>query len=444
MNIVIGGAGEVGRHAAQVLVNDGHNVTLIDLDPAALAGVGDLLDVRTLRGHASDASALREAAVADCDLMIAATDSDEINLLSASAAKGLGAAKSIARVHHTAFYDTTNLDYARHLGVDRLVCPEYLTSMEIAGSLRNPGVMAVEHFARGQIEMQQVAVTEGARAAGVPLSRLQLPGGTRLGAVLRNGKAEIPDGQTVIQAGDVVTLIGETRSFAQATELFQSGQIKRRAIVLMGGSAIGVWVARALRGPRFSVRLFERNRKRAETIANKLPHITVIQADPTDLTVFSEEKLEAADAFVAVTNDDEHNLLAAMLVKSLSKARTGAVIQRSTYLHMLERIGLDLPYSPRSIATKEILRLADAGPVQSIATLAESTADVYEIRPKESSAILGIPLSKLKLPQHCTIAAIQRESSVRVPGASDTIKPGDTIIAIAPHHNEAKLRKTFL
>jgi trk system potassium uptake protein TrkA len=417
---------------------------MLDVDPGAIESIGDALDVRTYRGHASDAAALREAGAADCDLLIAATNSDETNLLCASIGKGLGAAKSIARVHHSAFYDRRHIDYARHLYVDRLVCPEYITAVEIAGSLRNPGALAIEHFARGQLEMQQIVVTEGAPVVGVPLRNVRLPKGTRLGTVARNGTASVPDGQTVLEAHDVITLIGETRVFAKASEMFQSGQIKRRHIAIMGGSAISVWLARALPSPQFSVRLFERNRARAESLADKLGHITVIQADPTDLTVFAEEKLDSVDAFVAGTNDDEHNLLASMLVKSRCKARTVAVIQRSTYLHLLENIGLDMAYSPRVVASKEILRLAYAGPIQSIASLDEAAANVYEIRPQRSSAVLGVPLAKLSLPTGCAIAAIQRGDDVSVPGGSDTISPGDVIIAIAPADSESRLRKTFL
>ena len=444
MNIVIAGAGEVGRHAAEILAADGQDVTVIDLDKAALEQIGDLLDVKTLRGGAADAATLREAGVADADLVIAATDGDETNLLCAAAAKFLGAKKSIARVHHGAYYSRKHLDYAARLGIDRLVCPEFITAVEIAGSLRNPGAMAVEHFAREELEMQQIAVTEGADAIGVPLRDLKLPRGTRLGTVSRDGIASIPDSQTTLLPGDIITLVGETRTFEQASKLFQAGKIKRRHIVIMGGSAIGVWIARALRGRAFSVRLFERNRARAEVLADKLPHITVIQADPTDPAVFTEEGLESADAFVAATNDDEHNLLASMLFKSNSKARTIAVLQRATYIKMLERIGLDQACSPRILASKEILRIARAGRIQSIATLAESTAYVYEVRPVQASPALGIPLSQVKLPAQCTIAAILRDGKVTVPGGDDAIKAGDSLVVIAPHGAESKLKKIFL
>ncbi len=444
MNIVIAGAGQVGRHAAEVLVADRHDVTVIDRDAAALKALGDLLDVRTLRGHAAAASTLREAGVAGCDLIIAATDSDETNLLCATVAKGIGAGKSIARVHHSSFYDRRHYDYAEQLNIDRLVCPELITAVQIAGCLRSPGAMAVEHFARERIEMQQLAVTDGAPAVGVPLAKLALPKGTRLATVDRGDTSFIPDGQTVLAPGDVITLIGETRAFAKVSQMFQFGSVKRQAVVIVGGSPIGVWLARALRSHRFSVRLFERNRARAEELADKLPHITVIQDDPTDPSVFAEEKLHSVDAFVAVTNDDEDNLLAVMLARSQSQAMTIAVLQSANYLSILERIGVDRAYSPQVLASKEILRLASAGPIQSLATLACSTVDIYEIRPTPTAAALGIPLAKLKLPENTTIAAVQHNSDVRVPGAADTIKPGDTIIVIAPHGAESQLRKTFL
>ena len=189
MNVVIAGAGEVGRHAAEVLAHVGHNIVMIDRSAKTLAAVEEALDVSTLLGSACDARVLTTAGTANADLLVAATDTDEINLLCAAIGKELGAKKTMARVHHSAYQATEPLNYAQFLNIDALIPPEYLTSLEIARMLRNPGAMAVELFARGQIEMQQIFVNEGAEAVGVSLKdlRAKLPRGALLGAIDRGG-----------------------------------------------------------------------------------------------------------------------------------------------------------------------------------------------------------------------------------------------------------------
>ncbi|MHC5113253.1 MAG: NAD-binding protein [Planctomycetota bacterium] len=171
MNILICGAGEIGSHTAEELAERGTHITVIDQDAARLREIEERLDVATLLGNCAQADVLLEAGCARADLVLATTNSDEVNLLSASLAKGLGAAKSIARVHEAAFFEQKNYSYQEHLGVDQLICPEYSTALEIARTLRNPGALAIENFARGAIEMQEFAVTPKAPAIGTPMPR---------------------------------------------------------------------------------------------------------------------------------------------------------------------------------------------------------------------------------------------------------------------------------
>ena len=175
MNIVICGAGEVGRHAAEVLGAMGHSVTIIDADADRLTAMDEIMDVRSLLGSGTHADVLIEAGCEDADLFIAATNVDEINLLSASLAAGVGAQRTIARVHHSAYWSGQSFDFANHFGIDHLVCPEYTTATAIAQSLRSPGALAVERFARDRIELQQVAVSDDAKVIGKPLPELGLP-----------------------------------------------------------------------------------------------------------------------------------------------------------------------------------------------------------------------------------------------------------------------------
>jgi len=446
MNIIIAGAGEVGRHAAEVLVGAGHNIVMIDMSLETLEALEDTLDVRTLHGMACDAQVLGEAGVATCDLLVAATDADETNLLCATVAKSLGAKRTIARAHHSTYHPGSGTDFASRLNIDALVFPEYLTALEIARIVRNPGAMAIEHFARGRIEMQQLAVSPDAAALGQPLIDLRdkLPHGFLLGTVKRGAEVFIPDANTVLQAGDIVTMLGETAMFEKVKRIFQTGREPRRSMVIMGGSATGVWLSRQFRGQPFSIRLFVRRRARAEELSNKLDHVTVMEGDPTSLATFSEERIEDADVFIALSDDDEHNILAAVQAKSMGVERSIVVIQRSTYLNLLEQIGLDRAFSPRIIAAREILRIADESPVQLMATLAEDVADVYQVLPHKDSAAVGRPLISVQFPPGMMVAAVQRGDSVRVFTAEDHIEPGDAIVVIARHGMERELRRFFL
>lgn len=443
MNIIIAGAGTVGRHLAEVLAASGNSVTVIDLEAAKLTALENELDVRTLRANCGHGDALREAGVPECDMFIAATDHDEVNLLAASVAKGIGAKKCVARVHHSAYFDGRGLDYHQYFRIDSLICPEYATAVAIARTLRNPGALAVENFARGMIEMQELKVSDDAPAVGVPLAELKLPRGVRVATITREERSFIPVADTRIHKGDVATLIGEKSKLESARRLLQTDKIKRKHVVIMGGTSMGVWLCRALRQRHFAVRLFLTDRARAEELASKLSHVTVIEAEPTDPAVFSEEHIAEADAFVALTADDEHNILAAAQAKSLGTKLAIAVTQRSTYLHLLKHVGIDRAFSPRVVAAREIQLLLEPGPVRVGASLVEATADVYEIRVLEGAAVAGKALKTIEFPGPCVIGAIQRGDEVFVPGADDAVRAGDCVLAIGARGMGNKLEKLF-
>lgn len=443
MNIVIAGAGEVGRHTAEVLVAEGHNVVVVDCAAAKLRALEDRLDVRTLLGNCAHAEVLREAGAAKADLVVAATNVDEINLLTAAVAKGVGAKKTIARVHHSAYFSSKGLDYGRHLGIDRLVCPDYQAALAIARTLRNPGALAVEDFARGRIEMQELVVGDDVAVAGTSLAEMKLPPGIRLAQIRRDEETLIPSAKTVVQPGDVVTLIGARRSLEKGRVLFAGGKTKRTSVVVMGGSSTAVWLSRVLEKGLFSIRLFEIDRPRAEELSNKLENVTVVEADPSDPDVFKDEQVGTADAFVAVTGDDEHNILACAAAKSQGVPTVIAIVQRTQYMHLLESVGIDRAFSPRVTAAAEIRRMIDTGPVRLLASLSAGQADVYEIEPTRRATAVGKELRNLKLPPHCMIGAIQRGDNVKVPGAEDSIAHGDLVLLIGPHGIEKDLKNVF-
>jgi trk/ktr system potassium uptake protein len=455
MNIIIAGAGTVGTHAAEVLAAAGHNVTVIDAETNRLAEIEDTLDVRTLEGDCTYAEVLRRAGADRTDMFIAATQSDQINLLSAAVAKGLGARKTVARVRHSAYFEERGIDYGDVLGIDQFICPEYSTALEIASSLRNPGALAIENFAQGAIEMQEIAVGDDAAAIGQSLTDLHMPTGTRLAVITRNGSAIIPEARTVIQAADKVILAGNRAAFPKARALFTHADTKRRSVVIMGGSPMAVWLCRALKSRNFAIRLFEIDRDRAEELAEKLDWVTVVNADPTEPAVFDEEHLSEADAFVSLrTNDDEHNILAGAWAKSMGVKIAIAAVQRTNYLHLMKRVGIDRPFSPRQVAIREIENLLADRRLHRLASLAEGGVEVYQVTVGRKAPVAGKMLREVKLAPDWVIAAIQHADAdanrkaprsetpdVHVPGADDVIIAGDTVLVIGRHGQESRLKQ---
>ncbi|NLX13335.1 MAG: Trk system potassium transporter TrkA [Phycisphaerales bacterium] len=443
MHIVIAGAGEVGRHTAAVLADANHEITLIDQATAKLEAVSENLDARTLQGDATRAETLREAGVARCGLFVAATDADQDNLLAASIAKGIGAAQVIARVHHSAYHTGLHFDYAGHFHIDQLICPEYLTSLAIVGVLRDPAVEAVEHFARGKIIMEQVEIGPESEVVGMPLKDLSLPAGFRIGTVNREGRSSVPTGETILEAGEQITLIGTTDVFDKTLPKFRREALRYRKIVIMGGSSISVWLARALDRRFFRIRLYVNERARAEELSAKLPHVTVIDDDPTDPDTFAEDRLAEIDAFVAASGEDEINILAALQARHLGVPRTVAVINRPTYHQMIAGLGIDHVFSPRIIAAREIERLAQRKAVQEIARLDEHGTGIYSIEMGPNVPASGKTLRELELPRGCVLVGVQRGNDVHVPGPNDRLAPGDKLVAIAQEGLVRKLNALF-
>ena len=443
MRIVICGAGEVGSHAAEVLVQADHSVTVIDRNPDLLRRLGDTIDARTVTGNCARADILADAGTADADMLVAATDVDEVNLLTASVGKRLGAAKAVARVHDFNFADRRGDDYGRMLGIDHLICPEYSTALAIAQNLRNPAALAVEAFARGQVEMQQFQVADGCSAVGRPLSDLGLPTGARVAAIIRDGVVSVPDSSSSVSAGDFVVLVADAPIYDNARKMFRENPRSRRSVVIQGGTPMAEWVCRALRGRSFSIRVFEENREAAEKFAADLEWVTVIANDVNDMTVFSEEQIQDADHFVALRNDDEDNIIGGVLAKLRGVDSVTVIVQRSTYLDSVFAIGLDRAYSPRTVAAKQIQEALDDRAVRTISKLADGSVSVFRVRVGARCEIAGQRLRTVKLTPDWSIIAVQRGEVTRVPHADDELIAGDEVLVLGRTQHADRLEEIF-
>ncbi len=443
MNVIIAGAGEVGGYAAEVFSRAGHNVTVIDVAPEKLRGLDDRLDLRTLQGHCAHHDVLIEAGIEHCDLMIAATQVDEINLLTASLAKAAGAKKTYVRVHHAANYALRNSPLKAKLGIDELICPEHLTAQAVSRRLRNPGAIAIEEFGRDQVTIERIVVEPKTPAVGQTLVDIRLPPNVRIATVERNGAAFVADAQTEIHENDAVTLFGETKRFEAARKLFRKGKAKHRSVVVMGEASVAVWLVRAMSSRLFSVRMFVQSHSRAEELSAKLPHATVIEADPTDSDTFAEEHLEKSDVFIAATEDDEHNILSSVLAKKHGAKRTVLIVHDPDYLPIMDSIGMDVTINPRLITVSAILRNLRFGQVVNVYKLSEGEAEVLEIIPDKNSAAVGKRINQLKMPEDAIIGAVLRHGEMVVPGGATVIEAEDTVIVVTLPKSLDKIEKIF-
>ena len=443
MRIVICGAGEVGSHAAEVLDRAGHSVTIIDIGSEKLGAVEESLDIRTVLGNCTRAEVLSEAGVGNADLVVAATSYDEVNLLAATLSKRIGAAKVIARVHSYDLADPEAFDYAGSLGIDELICPEFSTAMVIAQNIRNPAAHAVETFARGQVEMQQFTVSEECEATKKPLADLGVPKGARLAAVLREGASIIPDSHLTVLPGDQVVLVANADVFDVARSVFKSDGNRRRSVVILGGTPMAEWLCRSLRGKPFSIRLFEKDREQAERLAVDLDWVTVLNADPTDSNVFTEERVAEADDFVALLKEDETNIIGGVLAKLRGVETVFVVVQRSTYLEPVYTIGIDRAYSPRTVAAKQIENALDTSPVRLLSSLSDGEVSVFRVRVGQNSSIAGKRLREVNLTPHWSVLAVQRGDATSVPHADDEICEGDVVLVLGRTDGKADLKQIF-
>lgn len=442
MNIVILGAGTVGTSIAEILCAENFNVSLVDASREALDEAEERLDVLTVCGSACDAITLFQAGVQSAELCLCVTNHDEANLVGASIAKSMGARRSVARIFNPGYRDTSTFDYRRHFRVDRLLSLEYLTALEVAKGVRTQGLLAVENFARGGVEVQEIAVQDASKAVGVPLKELKISRGVRIGLVAGTRRTIIPGADDVIESGDHVTLIGNADAIEDVKKLFEHKPPQKLNVVIAGGGEIGYNLARLLQIGRFNTILMEEDASRCEYLARRLEGTTVLKADATKRSEMEEARVGRADVFVAATGRDEDNIVSGVEAKELGCARIISVVRRPDYGNVLEKLGIDLAVSPREVMAQQILGMVEAGPIVARSQISGGVAEVWEMEVNENVPITEAPLKDLVLPQ-ALIVAIEREGYVRVPGADDQLQVGDTAVVLTQAASADQTRALF-
>lgn len=428
MKIVVLGAGTVGTSISELLSQHGHSITIVDTDAEQIKRINESLDVRGVTGSGSQSSILFQCNVNSCDICIAVTGEDEVNMIAASIAKAMGAHRCVARVYSPVYHDLSTFDYQRHFQIDRFLSLEQLTAMELAREIRSRSSAIVEHFATGDIEIQEIEVTEGS-ADGKSVKELGLPSNVRIGSIYRNGRTWVATAHDKLERHDRIDIVGRPEDIEKVKPFFQTKAVKRQFVVIAGGGETGYHLASMLQSDTFSVVLMDTNRQRCEWLSNSLPKTTILHCDATQRAVMEEERVFDADFFVSCTGDDESNIMAGVEAKELGAKKVLSVVGRPDYANIMGKIGIDFAVSERQAMGKVILGLLNEGNIISRYLTPDGRIGIYEIEVEPDSDAVRMNLADLALPAPCLIAALMRDRYSRVPEAGDKLQPGDIVVA---------------
>lgn len=445
MKVVVIGMGEVGKHIASVLATEKHDVTIVDVDSSSLARAEEMMDVMALRGQGASIRTLRQAAVSNADLVITASNRDEVNILAAVTAKQLGAKKAVARVSSHDYLDESEKGvYPDYLGIDLVISVQVLTAIEIYRLVKSVGAISVQILADNRVEMIQLPIEEDLSLAGKALKDIYIPENCLIAGILRKDDYIVPSGIDVLLPGDDVILAGTLSEIPKLEKLFGKTKDKgARKVAISGGGEVGFSVAKLLERDNIPFFLIEKDPDRCIELSQHLNNALVLQGDGTDLSLLQQEKMENCDVFVSVTGDDESNLMSCLLARSLGARKTLALVNRPDYQSVYELIGIDATVSPRMFAAKQILKHARQGAVFTIESLEDGKAEVLECVPPEGSRIVGKPLREINFPRGAIIAAVTSGEEAFVPRGNHTIQAGDTVIVVCSPHARASVERMF-
>lgn len=455
INIIIVGAGELGKYIASILSKEKHSIIIIDKDPKVLEEVSSTLDVATRQGSGTDLHLLDDLLEFSPDLFIALTGNDEENLVACSIAKLLNYPRTIARIKDSRYASTTRLDFGHIFNVDKFIAPELLAANEIIKCIKSPQSIFIENFAQGALQLRTILIPETWQGHSEPLKNFNLPPNIIV-SLIRGEEAEegtgalgkrkviFPHGNDAIFPGDEVTFIGEAEAINNIDEFFGVPQKNVKSLVIAGGTLTGLHLAQHM--PKdIDIKVIEKDYDTCAFLAEKLPHCTIIQQDATNVDFLHSEKIGTADIFIACTNNDEYNLLAALLSKEIGCEEAIIVLKEAHFVPLVKKLGLKHTVSPRTSAASQILSQLYSGKITSLTSLYENQAVVLEIKVSMESKIVGIPLSELGpfLPKDFLIVMIQNRGRIMIAKGDRVISPGDNVIVVTSPKYVEELNRIF-
>ena len=434
MKIIILGAGQVGGTLAEHLASEANDITVVDTDGERLRDLGDRLDIRTVQGRGSLPTVLRQAGADDADMLVAVTNSDETNMVACQVAYSLfHTPTKIARVRESAYLTREELFHNDHIPVDVLISPEQVVTNYIKRLIEHPGSLQVIDFAEGKAQLVAVKAYYGGPLVGQQLRQIRahMPNvDTRVAAIFRRDRPITPRGDTVIEADDEVFFIAAKKDIrAVMGELRRIDETNKR-IVIAGGGQIGERLAEAIES-RYQVKIIEMNPARCRHLSDTLESTVVLQGSASDKDLMLEENIADADIFLALTNDDEANIMSSLLAKRLGAKKVMTIINNPAYVDLIQGGDIDIAISPQLATIGTLLAHVRRGDIVSVHSLRRGAAEAIEAvahGDSKSSKVVGKAIEDIALPPGTTIGAIIRDEEVMIAHDATVIESGDHVI----------------
>ena len=445
MKIVIAGAGDMGTHLAKMLSGNGHDLTVVDVEPKALAEVGNLVDVVTVEGDTTQFSVLRKSGVRKCDLFIAVRSVENDNILSAVMAKQLGAKKAIARVDSNEYLEPNSKEIFIDMGIDYLFYPEQIAAREVINLLGHTSSTEYIDFAAGKLSLVAFRLELTSPLLGRPVidegcddEDLEY----RVVAIVRGSKTIIPSIEDRFEEEDMVYVIARHSATNRVVELSGQRQVDVRNMMILGGSRIGVRIANELQNS-VNIKLVDYNADKAFRLAEMLDKTLIINEDGRDTEAMMEEDLAGMDAFVAVTGRSETNILAAMLAKRMGVKKVIAEVENINYISLAESVGVDTIINKKLVTASNIFRFTMSTDVQAIKCLTGSQAEVLEFVVKPNSPATKEPIRDLGLPEDSIVGGVVRGDRVFIAVGDTQINAYDRVVVFAMPESGMRVAEFF-
>lgn len=441
MKIIIVGCGKVGTTLAEQLNRENHDITLIDTNEEAIQNISDSADVMGVTGNGAVYQVQMEAGIQDADLLIATTNSDELNMLCCLIAKKAGNCHTIARIRNPEY--SSEIRYIREeLNLSLAINPELAAAREIARLLRFPSAIKIEPFAKGRIELLKFLIPEHSLLNDMRVMDVvnRLKSNVLICVVERGNDVVIPDGNFVMKKGDKISFIA---SHQESADFFKKVGVDNNIVksaMFVGGGKLTHYLCRLLEDTKIKIKIIERDEERCRQLSELLPKAMIIHGDGTDEQLLLEEGIRQTEAFASLTGFDEENIMLSLYASSQSKAKLITKVNKIAFENVINSLNLGSLIQPKMLTAEIILQYVRAmqnsmgsSNIETLYKIAADKAEALEFRVKEGSPILGIPLEKLKLIDNLLVACINRGGTIITPRGKDTVEAGDTVIVVTTH-----------
>lgn len=436
MRIVVIGCGKIGVTILNSLVKEGHDVVIVEKNPEKIEEITNIYDVIGVCGNGADCDTLQEASISDADLVIATTDSDEINMLSCFLAKRMGSGNTVARIRNPEYNDNSLNFMRKELGISMAINPELLAAYEIFNILKLPSAAKIETFSVRNFELIELNLRNDSPFDGVRIidMRSKYDAKFLICAVKRGENAYIPDGNFILRSGDKIAL---TAKPSEITKLLREmGHLRKQArnVMILGGSRTAYYLAKMLSQSGSTITIIERNKTICQELAEAMPKAVIINGDGAKQELLLEEGLQTVDAFLSLTGIDEENILLSAFAESQNVPKVITKVNREELIPLSEHWGLDCIISPKKLIADKLVQYARAlensvgSSVETVYKLMDDMIEVSEFRVKSDFPKLNIPFKELKTKENALIAGIVRDRKIIIPSGDDYLVAGDKVV----------------